>query len=342
MTDPTGPPESPEEVGLKKGEKLVRFQAFTYREERKELLVFGLLLAGCGIGLVLLYFWWTVRQRAVRAIALTSWRLLAWKESGLILELTLGDIANVEPLRPPQVGTDWVGLVASGRRGWPRTKDPLWYGARGLRFTTIRIDVDAIELPLHAAETFGPLVTERLRARPKNRVNAPEDPLVLARYRDGAFTIDPGDEEAIRAVRGPHGETLLHLARRESAVRALLACGLEPNALDARGRAPLMYAKEPGAIRTLVAAGSDVRHVELSGRTALELRANPPDGFYMVGFCPPPYDELDALLEAGVRPPTVIEAKAWLAVADASVTSAGEATDAREFGRWLALVALPT
>ena len=327
MSKHTTPPVRAEDVVLRRGEKLVTFARFTYEPERQILLLFGVLLAGCGVGLVLLYFWVTILRRAPRAIAITSSRLRYWKGDQAPVEHVLSDLARVAPLRAAEAGTDWIALLASGLRGARHTEDPVWKLARGLVITTDRLDTSSITLPFNRAETIGPLVAARIAGRPRgDGRNGNEDALLR----------EPRTPDQMREPRGPHGATLLHLAVREDTVRALLEAGLDPNALDARGRNPLMYEKSAAAIHALAAAGTDPHHVDFSGTNVLALRATPPPELSGVGFVPPAYHELDALLAIGVPPPSLAEAKAWLADAHACVSAAGEATAASEFGRWLA------
>jgi hypothetical protein len=73
------PPEQEQDVVLQRGEELLSFHGYTYDSERQILLLFGVLLAACGVGLVLLYFWMTILRRAPRAIAVTRSRLRYWR-----------------------------------------------------------------------------------------------------------------------------------------------------------------------------------------------------------------------------------------------------------------------
>ena len=327
MSEHTIPPEREQDVVLARGEKLVTFASFTFDSERQILLLFGVLLTGCGVGFVLLYFWLTFLRRAPRAIAVTSSRLRYWNGDQPPVEHVLYNLARVAPLRAAHAGTDWIALLASGQRGARHTEDPIWKLARGLVLTTDRLETSSITLPVHYAETIGPLVAARIAGRPKGDGR---------NWNEDALLRQPRTPEQMREARAPHGATLLHLAIREDTVRALLDAGLDPNACDARGRNPLMYEKSAAAIHALAAAGTDLRHVDHSGHHVLALRATAPPELSGVGYVPPFYHELDALLAIGVPPPSLAEAKAWLADAHARVTAAGEATAASEFGRWLA------
>jgi hypothetical protein len=312
---------------LWRGEKLLSFRLYTYDSERQILLLFGVLLAGCGVGLVLLYFWMTILRRAPRAIAITSSRLRYWRGEEPPVEHELSTLARVAPLRPADAGTNWIALLASGQRGRRHTKDPVWRLARGMIITTERLHTFSITLPYDEAETVGPLLAARISRRPKGDGR---------HSKEHALLLEPRTPEQMREARGPHGATLLHLAIREQTVRALLEAGLDPNALDARGRNPLMYEKSAAAVHALAAAGTDPRHVDAAGSTVLALRATPPPELCVIGYGAPAFDELDALLEIGVPPPSLAEAREWLARADAAVAAAGEANDASAFGCWLA------
>lgn len=327
LSEHARPPERAEDVVLWRGENLLSFRSYAYSSERQILLLFGVLLAGCGVGLVLLYFWVTIRGRASRAIAITSSRLRYWKGDQLPVEHELSTLARVAPLRPADAGTDWIALLASTRRTRRHTKDPVWRLARGLVITTERLITFTITLAYEDAETIGPLLAARVAAPPKGDGRHSNEHTLLRETRTSA---------QMREARGPHGATLLHLAIREATVRALLEAGLDPNALDERGRNPLMYEKSAAAIHVLAAAGTDPRHVDQSGVTALALRATPVPEISVIGFAPPEYQELDALLEIGVPPPSLAEAKDWLARANAVVCAAGEASAASMFGCWLA------
>ena len=210
MSKHTTPPVRAEDVVLRRGEKLVTFARFTYEPERQILLLFGVLLAGCGVGLVLLYFWVTILRRAPRAIAITSSRLRYWKGDQAPVEHVLSDLARVAPLRAAEAGTDWIALLASGLRGARHTEDPVWKLARGLVITTDRLDTSSITLPFNDAETIGPLVAARIAGRPRgDGRNGNEDALLR----------EPRTPDQMREPRGPHGATLLHLAVREDTVR---------------------------------------------------------------------------------------------------------------------------
>ena len=332
LNEHSRPPERAEDVVLDRGEKLVFFRSYGYDGERQILLLFGVLLAGCLVGLVLLYFWMSIRRRAPRAVAITSSRILYWKGDQAPVVCVISDLARVVPLRPEDAGTNWIALLASGQRGRLHTKDPVWNLARGLVITSDRLDTIAVTIPFDDAEKIGPLLAERVPSLPRGDGRHSNEHELVRESRT---------PERMREARGPHGATLLHLAIREDVVGALLEAGLDPNALDARGRNPLMYEKSPAAIRALAAAGTDPRHTDASGANALALRATPPPELRVIGFAPPDYDALEALLSIGVPGPSLPEAKEWLARADAVVCAAGEASDAQAFGRWLAHAVVP-
>ncbi len=119
---------------LSRGEKLVHFETFSFVTERQMLLLFGAMLAACGVGLVLLYLGVTLRGRALRAIAVTSYR---------------------------DTGTERLALLASGGLRTRHSEDPIWRLARGVVVTTHRLDTFSIKMPFDRAEIVGPLLVAR-------------------------------------------------------------------------------------------------------------------------------------------------------------------------------------
>jgi hypothetical protein len=175
--------------------------------------------------------------------------------------------------------------------------------------------------------------TSRASAPAASPASREED---LLRQLDSGQLLEVPEEaiEFARNSRDPAGRTLLHRARRHSAVLALLAAQLDIDARDVNGCTPLMVHGRTVAVnRSLLAAGADLSATDIAGKNALFHQALPPGG--AVGFCAPPFDALQILLDAGIEQPQADEAEVWKHYANSAVTSAAESGDAMRFCAWI-------
>lgn len=175
----------------------------------------------------------------------------------------------------------------------------------------------------------GPFVYGHERMRPPYT-----DEKLWSMCHGGPFwTIEPAWVPYLRSMRGPYGETLLHKARTAGPVVSLLGCGLDPNARDDEGRTPLMWVHDAEGNRALVAGGADLHAVDPAGNTVLAHQSGGLES--SVGYSPPDYEALQALIRAGVRLPTPAEAEMWIAGAHACVSHHMEDAAARQFEAWV-------
>jgi hypothetical protein len=202
--------------------------------------------------------------------------------------------------------------------------EPVAFEAPFARVNVVAASVDPAPI------AFTPSRPSPPAANPASRV---ED---LLRQLDSGHLLEiPPTEIALaQSARDPAGRTLLHRARRHSAVLALLAVQLDVNARDVDGCTPLMVHGRSAAVnRSLIAAGADLSATDTNGSNALFHQALPPGG--SAGFCAPPFDALQVLLDAGIKQPQADQVEVWKRHANGAVTSAAESGDAMRFCAWI-------
>lgn len=141
------------------------------------------------------------------------------------------------------------------------------------------------------------------------------------------------DPEILRSARDSEGRTLLHVSDNPDILAHLLAAGIDPNSRDNSGLTPLMRSLCAASNRVLLEAGADVNARDARGNTVLAHQAGVLIG--CIGYCAPDFEALGVLKAAGVRPPSLEVAEAWIADAHSQVCAAIEHNEACAFEDWL-------
>lgn len=212
------------------------------------------------------------------------------------------------------------------------------------------IPVDGQSL-VSAAQFFRILQEKRAAARaaqaaiksgadpvPEARTETPSEANVAALLLQGTLRHVPPDLGGhARNWRDGYGGNLLHQPGSTRAVDALVEAGLDLQSRDAQGRTVLMvYGRSPEANRRLIAAGVPLNAVCNQGHDAVWHQLAPSG----IGFVPPDYAGVEALISAGLPPPTRAEAAILKEVAAGTVTSGAEHQGWLGYCIWLDQAAL--
>lgn len=144
--------------------------------------------------------------------------------------------------------------------------------------------------------------------------------------------VPPEFIEHVRNWRDFAGATLLHQLNSNRAVNALLAAGVDPAARDNHGKTALMlYGRNVYANQSLMDAGTPLHAVCNRGHNAVHYQCSPAG----IGYVEPDFKAVEALIAAGLPPPTRAEAAAWKDAAAHCVTAAAEQNACIKFCAWL-------